>query len=114
MISFQLNQYYHSRLFKKSRLTQSGNDNMIIIHSQSYEKYMDYKLGLHKNPLLTPYMLIVWLVPDSFSVCHRVIMPHYQLHLQCDEQVVPTAPAMKKYTRHCFHQLYLEQTKTLL
>ena len=59
MISFQLDQYYHSRLFKKSSITQTGNDSMIIIHSQSNEKYMaymDYKLGLHKNPLLTPYL----------------------------------------------------------
>ena len=99
MISFQLNQYYHYRLFKKSRLTQTGNDSMIIIHSQSYDKYMaylDYKLGLHKNPLLTPYLLIVCLVPGSFSECHRVILPHYQLHLHYDEQVVPTAPAVKK------------------
>ena len=105
MISFQLDQYYNSRLFKKSMLTQTSNDSMISIHSQSYEKYiayLDYKLGLHKNLLLTPYLLIVCLVPGCFLSV--IILPHYQLHPHRGEQVVPTALAVKKKTRHCFNQ----------
>ena len=51
--------------------THNKTSVVIIIHSQSYEKYiayLDYKLG-------TPYLLIVCLVPGSFSECHRVILP---------------------------------------
>ena len=57
MISFQLDQYYPSRLFIKSRITLTGNDSMIIIHSETYEKYMaylDYKFIINLIPTQEP------------------------------------------------------------